>query len=252
MDVQGIVKSTVVRGEDDFPAGVLRVLDCHDCVVYALAPLQYAQILGCSNTTLVVGAASRMLRIQVRPAAAGAGLCCTRLQGCSCSCWRQHLLGAMSMMLIACAGWPAVRCSLMDGSRAIKIPVGGAPRSRAHVQGCTRVTVIATAVRVCIESCHECTFYLGVNRPPLLVGLNRFIQVRSTQVARMGANPGCLAAPVFCHVWPGSMDAHAASAAAKHIHAAALSRGCVTPQTQASPTRLTKPVGKHAGPRLCH
>ena len=45
------------------------------------------------------------------------------------------------------------------------------------VQGCTRVTVIATAVRVCIESCHECTFYLGVNRPPLLVGVNRFIQV---------------------------------------------------------------------------
>ena len=45
------------------------------------------------------------------------------------------------------------------------------------MQGCTRVTVIATAVRVCIESCHECTFYLGVNRPPLLVGLNRFIQV---------------------------------------------------------------------------
>ena len=39
------------------------------------------------------------------------------------------------------------------------------------------MTVIATAVRVCIESCHECTFYLGVNRPPLLVGLNRFIQV---------------------------------------------------------------------------
>ena len=67
MDVQGVVKSTVVRGEDDFPAGVLRVLDCHDCVVYALAPLQYAQILGCSNTTLVVGAASRMLRIQVAP-----------------------------------------------------------------------------------------------------------------------------------------------------------------------------------------
>ena len=71
MDVQGIVKSTVVRGEDDFPAGVLRVLDCHDCVVYALAPLQYAQILGCSNTTLVVGAASRMLRIQVLPSCLG-------------------------------------------------------------------------------------------------------------------------------------------------------------------------------------
>ena len=65
MDVQGVVKSTVVRGEDDFACGVLRVLDCHDCIVYALAPLQHAHVMGCSHTTLVVGAVSRMLRVQV-------------------------------------------------------------------------------------------------------------------------------------------------------------------------------------------
>ena len=49
MDIQGVCKSTVVRGEDDFPVGVLRVTDCHDTVVYALAPLQYVKIAACSD-----------------------------------------------------------------------------------------------------------------------------------------------------------------------------------------------------------
>ena len=40
MDIQGVCKSTVVRGEDDFPSGTLRVTDCHDTIIYALAPLQ--------------------------------------------------------------------------------------------------------------------------------------------------------------------------------------------------------------------
>lgn len=49
VDIQGVCKSTVVRGEDDFPIGVLRVSDCHDTVVYALAPLQYVKIAACSD-----------------------------------------------------------------------------------------------------------------------------------------------------------------------------------------------------------
>lgn len=51
--MQGVCKSTVVRGEDDFPDGLLRITDCHDCVVYALAPLQYATVAGCSDCTVV-------------------------------------------------------------------------------------------------------------------------------------------------------------------------------------------------------
>ena len=42
----------MVRGEDHFPSGVLRVSDCHDTVVYALAPLQYAKIAACSDCTV--------------------------------------------------------------------------------------------------------------------------------------------------------------------------------------------------------
>ena len=38
--MQGVCKSTVVKGEGDFPAGVLRIVDCHDCIIYALAALQ--------------------------------------------------------------------------------------------------------------------------------------------------------------------------------------------------------------------
>ena len=53
VDVQGLVKSTVARGEDEFPSGLLRVSDCHDSVVYALAPLQFASIYCCSDCTVV-------------------------------------------------------------------------------------------------------------------------------------------------------------------------------------------------------
>lgn len=40
VDIQGVCKSTVVRGEEDFPSGNLKITDCHDSVIYALAPLQ--------------------------------------------------------------------------------------------------------------------------------------------------------------------------------------------------------------------
>lgn len=53
VDVQGVVKSTVVRGEEEFPSGLLRVSDCHDSVLYALAPLQFASIYCCSDCTVV-------------------------------------------------------------------------------------------------------------------------------------------------------------------------------------------------------
>ena len=107
VDVQGVCKSTVAKGEDDFPDGVLRITDCHDSVIYALAPLQYASITCCSDCTVVVGAVGRMLR----------------------------------------------------------------------VERCERLQLIAGCVRICISSCHDCVFYLGVNRPPLMLGDNRFVQV---------------------------------------------------------------------------
>ena len=48
------------------------------------------------------------------------------------------------------------------------------------VERCERVQLVASAVRLSIASCHDCVFYLGVNRPPLLLGDNRFLQVLPT------------------------------------------------------------------------
>ena len=110
VDIQGVCKSTIAKGEDNFPDGVLRITDCHDSVIYALAPLQYASITCCSDCTVVVGAVGRMLR----------------------------------------------------------------------VERCERLQLIAGCIRICISSCHDCVFYLGVNRPPLLLGDNRFVQVGCT------------------------------------------------------------------------
>lgn len=72
-DIHGASRTTVVRGEEDFPSGSLRVLDCHDAVVYALAPLQYCLLSACSDCVVVLGAVGRVLRVercervQVRP-----------------------------------------------------------------------------------------------------------------------------------------------------------------------------------------
>ena len=38
--MSGVHKGTVVRGESDCPLGALHITDCHDTVIYALAPLQ--------------------------------------------------------------------------------------------------------------------------------------------------------------------------------------------------------------------
>eukprot|EP00873_Tetraselmis_striata_P027424 jgi/Tetstr1/447688/TSEL_035046.t1 len=107
VDMQGIVKGTVVRGEDLCPGGELRISDCHDVVIYALTPLKLASIFGCSDTTIVLGPVGQFLRIE----------------------------------------------------------------------RCERLQLIVATKRITISTCHDCTFFLGVNRPPCLIGDSRFIQM---------------------------------------------------------------------------
>lgn len=38
--ISGVYRGTVVRGEGDLPHGDCRVTDCHEAVIYLLAPLQ--------------------------------------------------------------------------------------------------------------------------------------------------------------------------------------------------------------------
>ena len=38
----------------------LQVVNCHDSVIYLLAPLRYATVHGCSDTTIVLGAVGKV------------------------------------------------------------------------------------------------------------------------------------------------------------------------------------------------
>lgn len=53
----------------------------------------------------------------------------------------------------------------------------GAVGRLVRIERCERVQLITCAARLVVSSCHDCIFYLGVNRAPLLTGDNRFIQV---------------------------------------------------------------------------
>lgn len=63
--IEGVHKGTVVRRDGDIPKGAsVRVSGCHDAVIYLLAPVEYASIVGCSDCVVVVGAATRALRVE--------------------------------------------------------------------------------------------------------------------------------------------------------------------------------------------
>lgn len=46
-----------------------------------------------------------------------------------------------------------------------------------RIERCERVQLICAAARIIVSSCHDCILHLGVNRAPLLIGDNRFLQV---------------------------------------------------------------------------
>lgn len=46
------------------PLPAAQILDCHDAVMYALAPLQYVLITACSDCVIVLGAVGRCLRVE--------------------------------------------------------------------------------------------------------------------------------------------------------------------------------------------
>ena len=67
----------------------------------------------------------------------------------------------------------------------------GAVGRLVRIERCERVQLITAASRLIVSSCHDCIFYLGVNRAPLLIGDNRFIQARpaaATPSAQYGCN----------------------------------------------------------------
>ncbi|XP_050383240.1 uncharacterized protein LOC126800011 isoform X2 [Argentina anserina] len=62
--IEGISKSSFVRHASDIKGPSVKVLNCHDSVIYILAPLRYATVYGCSDATIVLGAVGKAVRIE--------------------------------------------------------------------------------------------------------------------------------------------------------------------------------------------
>ncbi|KAH7689457.1 TBCC domain-containing protein 1 [Dioscorea alata] len=62
--VEGISKASVVKQTCDIKGHSVKVLNCHDSVIYILAPLKYATVYGCSDTTIVLGAIGKAVRVE--------------------------------------------------------------------------------------------------------------------------------------------------------------------------------------------
>ncbi|KAJ4842443.1 hypothetical protein Tsubulata_034911 [Turnera subulata] len=62
--IEGISKSSYVKQASDLKGSSVKVLNCHDSVIYILAPLRYATVYGCSDATIVLGAVGKAVRIE--------------------------------------------------------------------------------------------------------------------------------------------------------------------------------------------
>ncbi|XP_059668490.1 uncharacterized protein LOC132313638 isoform X2 [Cornus florida] len=58
--IEGISKSSYLKQASDLNCSSLKVVNCHDSVIYILAPLRYATIYGCSDATVVLGAVGKV------------------------------------------------------------------------------------------------------------------------------------------------------------------------------------------------
>ena len=59
----GAKRRTVVLRPAELRGGALQIMDCHNCHIYALAPVRSAEVLGCTRCTIVVGAAASALSV---------------------------------------------------------------------------------------------------------------------------------------------------------------------------------------------
>ncbi|XP_031259436.1 TBCC domain-containing protein 1 [Pistacia vera] len=62
--IEGISKSSYVKQASDLKGSSVKVINCHDSVIYILAPLRYATIYGCSDATIILGAVGKSVRVE--------------------------------------------------------------------------------------------------------------------------------------------------------------------------------------------
>ncbi|MQL87422.1 hypothetical protein Taro_019963 [Colocasia esculenta] len=84
--VEGISKVSVLKQACDIKGNSVKVLNCHDSVIYILAPLRYATIYGCSDATIVLGAIGKAVRVEhcerVQVIAAARRICIANCREC--------------------------------------------------------------------------------------------------------------------------------------------------------------------------
>ncbi|XP_010507501.1 PREDICTED: uncharacterized protein LOC104784134 [Camelina sativa] len=62
--IEGVSKASLVKQASDLRGRSVKVVNCHDSVIYLLAPLRYATVHGCSDTTIVLGAVGKALKVE--------------------------------------------------------------------------------------------------------------------------------------------------------------------------------------------
>ncbi|XP_009629812.1 uncharacterized protein LOC107809696 [Nicotiana tabacum] len=84
--IEGISKSSYVRLPNDIKGSSVKVVNCHESVIYILAPLKYATVYGCSDATIVLGAVGKAVRIEhcerVHVIAAAKRICIANCREC--------------------------------------------------------------------------------------------------------------------------------------------------------------------------
>ncbi|KAM3288553.1 TBCC domain-containing protein 1 [Capsicum chacoense] len=84
--IEGISKSSYVRLPNDIKGSSVKVINCHESVIYVLAPLKYATVYGCSDATIVLGAVGKAVRIEhcerVHVIAAAKRICIANCREC--------------------------------------------------------------------------------------------------------------------------------------------------------------------------
>ncbi|CAA3015095.1 TBCC domain-containing 1-like [Olea europaea subsp. europaea] len=62
--IEGISKSSYLKQASDLKGSSVKVVNCHESVIYILAPLRYATVYGCSDATIVLGAVGKAVRVE--------------------------------------------------------------------------------------------------------------------------------------------------------------------------------------------
>ncbi|KAL2464715.1 Tubulin binding cofactor C domain-containing protein [Forsythia ovata] len=62
--IEGISKSSYVKQASDLKGSSVKVVNCHESVIYILAPVRYATVYGCSDATIVLGAVGKAVRVE--------------------------------------------------------------------------------------------------------------------------------------------------------------------------------------------